>query len=64
MTLDPLGDHLIENSGKLKLLDKLLPRLMDQGSRVLVFSQMTRILDILEVKQLLNILGLLSNKEI
>jgi SWI/SNF-related matrix-associated actin-dependent regulator of chromatin subfamily A member 5 len=30
------------------LLDKLLSRLQQQGSRVLVFSQMTRMLDILE----------------
>ena len=31
------------------LLDKLLKRLKEKGSRVLLFSQMTRILDILEV---------------
>ncbi len=30
------------------LLDKLLPRLYKNGSRVLIFSQMTRMLDILE----------------
>ena len=30
------------------LLDKLLPRLHQRGSRVLIFSQMTRLLDILE----------------
>eukprot|EP01050_Picozoa_sp_SAG11_P007289 SAG11_NODE_601_length_8254_cov_12.333047_5_plen_169_part_00 len=30
------------------LLDKLLPRLQREGSRVLIFSQMTRLLDILE----------------
>ena len=29
-------------------MDKLLPRLQAQGSRVLIFSQMTRMLDILE----------------
>ena len=40
--------HLVDNSGKLTLLDKLLPRLQEQGSRVLIFSQMTRMLDILE----------------
>jgi SWI/SNF-related matrix-associated actin-dependent regulator of chromatin subfamily A member 5 len=38
----------VENSGKLVLLDKLLKRLQERGSRVLVFSQMTRMLDILE----------------
>ncbi|CAL5219362.1 g1181 [Coccomyxa viridis] len=42
------GDHLIENSGKLVLLDKLLPKLQSRNSRVLIFSQMTRLLDILE----------------
>jgi ERCC4-related helicase len=47
-SLDPFGEHLVEQSGKLMLLDKLLPRLKDQGSRVLIFSQMTRLLDILE----------------
>ena len=34
--------------GKMVLLDKLLPRLKEKGSRVLIFSQMTRMLDILE----------------
>jgi SWI/SNF-related matrix-associated actin-dependent regulator of chromatin subfamily A member 5 len=38
----------VDSSGKLVLLDKLLPRLQQRGSRVLVFSQMTRMLDILE----------------
>jgi superfamily II DNA or RNA helicase len=40
--------HLIQNSGKLVVLDKLLPKLQARGSRVLIFSQMTRLLDILE----------------
>jgi hypothetical protein len=38
----------MENSGKMVLLDKLLVRLQERGSRVLIFSQMTRMLDILE----------------
>ncbi|KAG4384114.1 hypothetical protein GLYMA_13G215900v4 [Glycine max] len=42
------GDHLIENAGKMVLLDKLLPKLKERDSRVLIFSQMTRLLDILE----------------
>ncbi|KAJ0976197.1 hypothetical protein J5N97_018162 [Dioscorea zingiberensis] len=42
------GEHLITNSGKMVLLDKLLPKLKERGSRVLIFSQMTRLLDILE----------------
>lgn len=68
--------HLVVNSGKMVVLDKLLPKLKEQGddfvarsilqmktfklllltrlcflpagSRVLIFSQMTRVLDILE----------------
>lgn len=52
------GPHLWENSGKMQLLDKLLAKVKEQGSRVLLFSQvgedrvsddqMTRMLDILE----------------
>uniref|UniRef100_A0A672M0U0 SWI/SNF-related matrix-associated actin-dependent regulator of chromatin subfamily A member 5-like n=1 Tax=Sinocyclocheilus grahami TaxID=75366 RepID=A0A672M0U0_SINGR len=40
--------HLVTNSGKMVVLDKLLPKVQEQGSRVLIFSQMTRVLDILE----------------
>ncbi|KAL7436596.1 hypothetical protein ACHAXM_005269 [Skeletonema potamos] len=42
------GPHIWENSGKMQLLNKLLPKLKAKGSRVLIFCQMTRILDILE----------------
>ena len=42
------GEHLVTTSGKLILLDKLLPKLQQRGSRVLIFSQMTRLLDVLE----------------
>ncbi|KAK2411987.1 putative ATP-dependent DNA helicase CHR12 [Trifolium repens] len=42
------GDHLITNAGKMVLMDKLLPKLKERDSRVLIFSQMTRLLDILE----------------
>ncbi|XP_064609561.1 LOW QUALITY PROTEIN: chromodomain-helicase-DNA-binding protein 1-like [Liolophura sinensis] len=38
---------LIRGSGKLILLDKLLCRLKETGHRVLIFSQMVRMLDIL-----------------
>jgi SWI/SNF-related matrix-associated actin-dependent regulator of chromatin subfamily A member 5 len=41
-------EHLVYNCGKMALLDKFLPKLMAQDSRVLIFSQMTRVLDILE----------------
>ncbi|XP_077514180.1 chromodomain-helicase-DNA-binding protein 1 isoform X3 [Amblyomma americanum] len=44
--LDAL-QQIIRGSGKLVLLDKLLCRLRETGHRVLVFSQMVRMLDII-----------------
>ncbi|RPB13414.1 hypothetical protein P167DRAFT_505286 [Morchella conica CCBAS932] len=41
-------EHIIDNSGKMVMLDKLLKRMKAQGSRILIFSQMSRQLDILE----------------
>lgn len=41
-------EHLIFNAGKMIMLDKILERMKKQGSRVLIFSQMSRVLDILE----------------
>lgn len=41
-------EHLVYNSGKMVILDKILTRMQKQGSRVLIFSQMSRVLDILE----------------
>lgn len=43
-----VGEHLIEASGKLHLLDRLLAFLYSGGHRVLLFSQMTHMLDILQ----------------
>lgn len=40
--------HLVDNSGKMVVLDKLLVKLKEQGSRVLIFSQFSRMLDLLE----------------
>uniref|UniRef100_A0A1B0DIN5 Chromodomain-helicase-DNA-binding protein 7 n=1 Tax=Phlebotomus papatasi TaxID=29031 RepID=A0A1B0DIN5_PHLPP len=40
--------NLIYSSGKMVLIDKLLPKLKANGHRVLIFSQMVRCLDILE----------------
>uniref|UniRef100_A0A671VLM8 Chromodomain helicase DNA binding protein 3 n=1 Tax=Sparus aurata TaxID=8175 RepID=A0A671VLM8_SPAAU len=42
------GSALTKASGKLMLLQKMLRKLKDQGHRVLVFSQMTKMLDLLE----------------
>ena len=42
------GEELVRASGKLALLDGALPKLRDTGHRVLLFSQMTRALDVVE----------------
>jgi len=42
------GDHIITASAKLKILDKLLEKVFKKGSKVILFSQMTKMLDILE----------------
>jgi SWI/SNF-related matrix-associated actin-dependent regulator of chromatin subfamily A member 5 len=41
-------EHLVDNAAKMVMLDRLLKRMKAQGSRVLIFSQMSRLLDILE----------------
>ena len=41
-------EHLVFNSGKMVILDKMLQKFKSEGSRVLIFSQMSRLLDILE----------------
>lgn len=47
-TLEHLHRQLIASCGKMVLLDKLLPRLKAEGHKVLIFSQMVKILDLLE----------------
>jgi ATP-dependent DNA helicase len=44
--INPALLHLV--SGKFKLLDRLLPRLYAGGHKVLIFSQMTKLLNLLE----------------
>eukprot|EP00057_Strongylocentrotus_purpuratus_P034544 XP_795650.4 PREDICTED: DNA helicase INO80 [Strongylocentrotus purpuratus] len=44
----PDKDYLVTDSGKMHVLDDLLSQLKDQGHRVLIYSQMTRMIDILE----------------
>ncbi|XP_054617699.1 chromatin-remodeling ATPase INO80 isoform X1 [Dunckerocampus dactyliophorus] len=44
----PDKESLITESGKLHTLDVLLSRLKAQGHRVLIYSQMTRMIDLLE----------------
>ena len=44
----PTVEDLIADSGKLQVLDKLLVQLKAEGHRVLIFSQMTKLIDLLE----------------
>lgn len=48
LTFDDKMRTLIRASGKLVLIDKLLPRLKEQGHKVLIFSQFVKVLDILQ----------------
>jgi SWI/SNF-related matrix-associated actin-dependent regulator 1 of chromatin subfamily A len=43
-----LGTNLICDSGKFALLDEILPGMKDAGDRVLLFSQFTMMLDVVE----------------
>jgi superfamily II DNA/RNA helicase len=43
-----LNQYLIRASGKLVLLDKLLPKLKKDGHKVLIFSQLKGVLDLIE----------------
>lgn len=42
------ADQLVKSSGKMVLMEKLLQKLFDGGHKVLIFSQMVRVLDLLE----------------
>jgi chromodomain-helicase-DNA-binding protein 7 len=42
-----LMQGLVPSSGKMVLIDKLLPKLRREGHKVLVFSQMVKMLDLL-----------------
>ncbi|XP_046609817.1 lymphoid-specific helicase-like [Neodiprion virginianus] len=46
--LPRIDDEIIKNSGKLLVLDAMLAKLKSQGHKVLLFSTMTMILDMLE----------------
>ncbi|GHP10928.1 class II histone deacetylase complex subunits 2 and 3 [Pycnococcus provasolii] len=44
----PPIDELVKQCGKMQLLDRLLKKLKARGHKVLIFSQMTKMLDLLE----------------
>ena len=41
-------DELLKTSGKLQMLQKLVPKLIEKGHKVLIFSQFVSMLDLLE----------------
>lgn len=43
-----IDEDLIRTSGKFELLDRILPKLLKAGHRILIFSQMTQLMTILE----------------
>lgn len=43
-----IDEDLVLKCGKMKMLDRMLPALLKKGHKMLIFSQMTRMLDILE----------------
>ncbi|KAH3851950.1 hypothetical protein DPMN_094437 [Dreissena polymorpha] len=43
-------EKIITDAGKLYVLDTLLQRLKSEGHRVLIYSQMTKMIDLLEVR--------------
>jgi SNF2 family DNA or RNA helicase len=42
------GEHLVDACMKFKVLDHLIPKLIAQNCKILIFSQMTRLLNILD----------------
>ena len=40
--------RIVSDCGKMKLLDELLDKLKSEGHRVLIYSQMTKMIDLLE----------------
>lgn len=45
-----IGEELVYASGKMMVLDRLLKELFKRGHKVLLFSQFTTMLDIIEVR--------------
>lgn len=50
-----LDEELVNSSGKMMVLDRLLGELFKRGHKVLLFSQFTTMLNIIEVRLFLNV---------
>jgi ATP-dependent DNA helicase len=48
-----VNDELVNASGKMLVLDRLLSELFKRGHKVLLFSQFTTMLDIIEVRDVM-----------
>ena len=46
--LEAMGLEIVRSSGKFALLHRMLPKLLRAGHRILLFCQMTRVMDIVE----------------
>jgi ATP-dependent helicase STH1/SNF2 len=46
--VEDVDESIVAASGKVHMLDRILPKLKKAGHRVLIFSQMTQLMDILE----------------
>ena len=55
-----LNEELITASGKMMVLERLLDELFSRGHKVLLFSQFTTMLDIIEVGIFINLTRVLS----
>lgn len=44
----PINDNLWRCSGKFELLDRILPKLINTGHKMLIFCQMTQLMDIMQ----------------
>ena len=61
-TMQPvLNAELVTASGKMMLLEQLLDELFERGHKVLLFSQFTTMLDIIEVCTIPPVLSILSH---
>jgi ATP-dependent helicase STH1/SNF2 len=44
-----LADYIFRSSGKFELLDRMLPKLIMTGHKILIFSQFTQLMDIMQI---------------
>jgi len=42
------GPHLIESCEKFRVMDMLIKKFVANGNRILIFSQMTKLLDLID----------------